>query len=477
VSTSTTNRLNTSEELLRSLSASDGSFLPTADVAGWLRDQRQQQQCSVRRIPLRELRGWRVDDATGDIQHVSGKFFRVRGLRAHSDFPELTTFVQPVIDQPEIGVLGIIAKVFRGVLYFLLQAKVEPGNMNLVQLSPTVQATRSNYTRVHGGARPGYLEYFQDPARGRVLFDQLHSEQGLFFLRKRNRNIIVLTTEDVRLQENYCWLTLGQVKELLKQDNVVNMDTRTVISAIPLVPSENAGVALPSSMVDTDSFGAALLASSMAASGLHTQQEIISWLTTIRATAETVAEPVPLRTLDGWVHDNLAIRRDDGRYFEINAVEVEAPNREVQEWTQPIVRPIERGITAFVTQQIDGILHFLLQARWESGVWSQIELAPTVQYLPGAVAAEDRQAPPFYDMVTEGGGGLVRHSSIQSEEGGRFLQYQNRNVIIEVPAGERIPVPAHFRWMTLGQVNAFIQYGGYVNIEARSLLATLGLFM
>ena len=34
---------------------------------------------------------------------------------------------------------------------YLLQAKVEPGNINKIQISPTVQATRSNYLRIHGG--------------------------------------------------------------------------------------------------------------------------------------------------------------------------------------------------------------------------------------------------------------------------------------------------------------------------------------
>ena len=32
-----------------------------------------------------------------------------------------------------------------------MQAKVEPGNINSIQLSPTLQATRSNYTKAHGG--------------------------------------------------------------------------------------------------------------------------------------------------------------------------------------------------------------------------------------------------------------------------------------------------------------------------------------
>src|SRR3990167_8887293 len=121
-----------------------------------------------------------------------------------------------------------------GILYFLMQAKIEPGNINVVQLSPTLQATKSNYTQVHKGNTTLCLEYFfgeRDDVE--ILLDQLQSEQCARFLKKRNRNIIIEVTSDIEVKEDFCWLTLGQIKQLLTFDNVVNMDTRTVISGIP----------------------------------------------------------------------------------------------------------------------------------------------------------------------------------------------------------------------------------------------------
>ena len=75
--------------------------------------------------------------------------------------------------------MGIITKEFKGVLYFLMQAKIEPGNVNCVQLSPTLQATKSNYTQTHAGKAPKYLEYFKNVTQDQILVDQLQSEQGL----------------------------------------------------------------------------------------------------------------------------------------------------------------------------------------------------------------------------------------------------------------------------------------------------------
>ena len=63
---------------------------------------------------------------------------------------------QPIIVQKEIGILGILKKNNK----YLLQAKFEPGNINKIQISPTVQATKSNYTQVHGGKKVPFLNYF-----------------------------------------------------------------------------------------------------------------------------------------------------------------------------------------------------------------------------------------------------------------------------------------------------------------------------
>ena len=139
---------------------------------------------------------------------------------------------QPIIDQPEIGFLGILCKEIKGSLHFLLQAKIEPGNKNFVQLSPTLQATRSNFTRVHGGKKPEYLDYFTNLKSNKIIVDCLQSEQGSRFFKKRNRNIIIYSKEKIELKENFKWLTLKQIKDLMLIDNFINMDTRTVISCL-----------------------------------------------------------------------------------------------------------------------------------------------------------------------------------------------------------------------------------------------------
>ena len=167
----------------------------------WIKKRNQEVTVSVELIPFSEMKGWKAD-ADGNIRHESGKFFSIEGIQVNTDVGDIPKWEQPIINQPEIGYLGILTKEIDGVLYFLMQAKIEPGNVNCVQISPTLQATKSNYTQQHKGRKPLYLEYFQNAKPNQVLLDQLQSEQGARFLRKRNRNIIIKVDEDVPVYED-----------------------------------------------------------------------------------------------------------------------------------------------------------------------------------------------------------------------------------------------------------------------------------
>ena len=174
----------------------------------WIRRRNREVQVSVDLIPFSEMKGWYMD-ADGCIRHETGRFFSIEGIHVSTDVGFVTEWEQPIINQPEIGYLGILTKEIDGALYFLIQAKIEPGNVNCVQISPTLQATKSNYTQQHGGRKPLYLEYFLKAKPHQVLLDQLQSEQGARFLRKRNRNIIIKVDEEVPVYDDFAWMTLA----------------------------------------------------------------------------------------------------------------------------------------------------------------------------------------------------------------------------------------------------------------------------
>ena len=434
----------------------------TAEILQWIERRNREVVVDVEEVPFADLMGWHFDGPTGNLVHDSGKFFSIVGLDVYTNTGCVSRWTQPIINQPEVGYLGVICTEFNGVLHYLLQAKIEPGNVNCVQLSPTLQATRSNYMQVHGGKKPAFLEYFQNARPEQIVLDQLQSEQGARFLRKRNRNIIIKVegTEADRLKAeaganpDFRWLTLSQIKELMRRDNTVNMDTRTVLSA--LRTGEEGNVDDPRSV--------------------HTTDQILYRLSALKSKYELITEKIGLGDVkDGWQVTPTEIVRDDRNFFRVIGVRVTISNREVASWCQPLVMPMQEGLCVLFRKQINGVLHYLLQAKVECGNYDVFELAPTIQCLTGDYRLTPKEnRPRFVNEFLSGEiKGKVVVDALQSEEGGRFYREQNRNVIFDLTDNMEVNDHENFLWLTMAQIKEFLRYNNYLNIQVRSLVSML----
>jgi oxidase EvaA len=312
----------------------------------------------------------------------------------------------------------------------------------------------------------------------------LQSEQGARFLHKRNRNIIVEVdeNEDVPIKTNFIWVSLGQIKELLRYDNIVNMDSRTVISCIKFGSYSEHSLKLMSSVKNMagiesekpDSFLYSVLSET---NHLLDLQDIIHWITSLKFKYELEVKPIGISEMQHWAYDGNTVRHENGKYFDVIGVRVEIGNREVFSWDQPMIRSAQEGLIAFIVKKINGIYHFLVQAKLESGNFDVVELAPTVQCLTGNYRkGKNEYTIPYLEQVLNAPKENIWYSSYQSEEGGRFFQEQNLNIIVEVGGEFPIEVDENYCWMTLNQMLSFVTYNNYLNIAARSLLSTISFY-
>ncbi|WP_415715126.1 NDP-hexose 2,3-dehydratase family protein [Maridesulfovibrio sp.] len=442
----------------------------------WYNARLEEGSFEVTEIPFKTLGQWEFKNPSLYLGHDSGKFFTIEGLEVETDFGEIRKWDQPIINQPEIGILGILTKEINGVLHFLMQAKMEPGNINTLQISPTVQATKSNYTKVHKGRTPTYLEYFIDADQSEIMIDSLQSEQGARFLAKRNRNILIKVEGDVAEHEDFFWLTLGQIKEILKFDNIINMDARTVLSCIPYFTAED--IYSFNSLDNTiaanlEGYPKKLISSMSTPSPLNDLDEIISWITSLKSSIDFEVKRKPLDMLKQWSVGEEEIVHDQNRYFSVIAVDVKAGSREVVSWSQPLLKHYGIGLCGFISQEIDGVLHFLTCARIEPGNRDILEIGPTVAK-SGEAGRSNYPEVKFSKYFTGHARAKVIFDAVHSEEGGRFYHFQNRYVIVEVDSTEKFNLPKNYKWMTLAQISELIKFS-QVNIEARNLLACLNL--
>lgn len=440
----------------------------------WLKEHCRPEAFRVEMIPLDEMEKWALDKDGVRISHESGKFFHIEGIHVKTNFCGNLEWDQPIINQPEIGFLGFITRVYDGTRYFLMQAKMEPGNINTLQISPSLQATKSNFTQVHKGKRPTFLEFFNGEKKVKILSDHLQTEQGGRFFQKRNRNIVIEIDEDIELPDEFCWLTLGELKALLREDNVLNMDTRSVLSTIPLIEDEVINHLEPFDLFDLRTTlshnGKKYLKSFVSKESVNNIEYLLSWYTRQKTQWEIEVTKKSLSKLEGWKINKMAVESSD-RYFSVIGVKVTAGTREVTHWMQPLLKDSNIGLLAFICQEINGVLHFMVQAKVEPGNLDIIELSPSVSCSNYEYRKNNGNKPFMFDAVFDPKT-IVMYDALQSEEGGRFYQIQNRNMIVEIPESVYVELPYNYTWMTLAQMKEFMRYGMF-NIEARSLISAI----
>ena len=214
-------------------------FHTLAEIKAWFDHQRAECAMRVEDIPLNAAEGWSTDPATGNIAHHSGEFFTVHGIRVSSSTSREVGgqgWDQPILEQVgyDGGLLGILRKRFAGVPHYLIEAKAEPGNYEIIQMSPTLQATFSNLKRAHEGRKPAFAEYFERPEEqdGTVLYRQWLSEDGGRLHNKRNMGMLVEIPEarDIETPNGFVWMSMYQIKACLMENAWVNPHVRGIIA-------------------------------------------------------------------------------------------------------------------------------------------------------------------------------------------------------------------------------------------------------
>ena len=433
-------------------------LIDVSDALSWLSAAKSMHSMEVQLCDIRNLESWDFIGSKERLAHASGRFFSIIGISTRKiDRNIETNWNQPIVHQPEIGLLGLALRFTESGLQFLVQAKSEPGNINSVQISPTIQATESNIDCVHGQESIPFVELFIERSENQVIADVLQSEQGGRFFQKRNRNMIIDVTGieiafDSRL---YMWIDQKTLYNLLGMDNIINMDLRSVLSCIPL-----ALITRNSFVSPTDSFSST--------SCFQTIQKVLSWLTKEKFQARLVVNKIPLLKSYPWRLSD-SIFHPSGNFFRIKGIYCKTEFPKEFSWYQPIVEPCEAGLIAFIAKIINGSIHFLVQAKLEAGCFDYSEIAPTVQCLTGNI---NYSCPPrFFHYIQAATEELILYDQYQSEEGGRFFKESNRNLIVLADDNFDASSDSSHTWISYSQLKTLCMFGNMVNVQARCLLS------
>jgi dTDP-4-dehydro-6-deoxy-alpha-D-glucopyranose 2,3-dehydratase len=432
---------------------------------------------SVDPVALNKLDKWEICQ-NGNIVHESGKFFSIRGGFSTNTETGICNF-QPIIDQPEQGVLGFISRVKNNTIEILTQLKMEPGNLGIVQYSPTVQATRSNYSRVHNGKQVAYIDKFIAESDGstKVIFTDnvvsrgFQSEHGYKFYRKANDNIHVHDNEVEAINGTFVWLSLNDIRVLSKKSNCVNMDMRSVLSTIDFIGRSLSYFEIFRDITDGHELEREFLFSSLSEeNSIHSLTEIRTWLDRSKENKKIQSSLISVNDLvdHGWVISDSTIKNDQNKNFELVGIKSTVLSREISSWCQPIVKDNVPKVYLFIIKKINNIFHVLIKLVEEDFGWNGSELGPSIGAIPIEKFNLNKELSKFNIHNTEYS---IAHNSMQSEEGGRFMEQENNYMLIVADNNIDVIVDNNYKWVTLYQLKQMTRYECSINIEARTLLS------
>ena len=307
---------------------------------------------------------------------------------------------------------------------------------------------------------------------------QVQSEQSSRFYQKRNRNIMILVDEEIEVLPSHKWMTLGQIKELMKHDNIVNMDTRTVLSGISYsrdLLEEGELEKAEKLFTDKALFRSMFGPEPDGTGGDRLLHRLFNRINDHKMFTETECRLVPLRDLQSWTCTPQEIACRTPYDFKIIYCNIEIEGREVRKWEQPLVEACGMLLLAVFTRVREGERQFLVRIRHEIGCFDTVELSPAVQLEPTNPAWNRNAVEQLCIDRLERGEGILK-DVILSEEGGRFYHEQNRNVILEAGDAEILEegqLPEDYYWVDYRTLCRMVQFNNYLNIQLRNLLSIL----
>ena len=411
------------QKIKNSLETLDSEFISFNELEDLYNDILDSSSLSINEIGLSELDDWGFDN-DGSFSHKSGRFFSVNSIEYRDE-------LSLILSQPEVGLLCNFMTIVDQTAYFLIQFKEEPGNINKVQLSPTIQATKSNYSKVHGGSLPSYWEEYTKYNTDSSLVSFNLPEQGTRYWQKYNNNKIVLTPF-IEEKRNFKWLTLGQILKFKKYDNSINSCLRSCLSLIYELYDEKGGA------------------------------EKINLLEKNLQSINAISDSTNFKNVKSFYQNNSDKLKVHNNFdnFEIVGVEVSTKHREVSNWSQPLVLESKKQQYFLFTINQNGETKYIWSIDKEPGYKKGFAIGPTLKNISFKNDFEQK-----LNCFKEY---KINEQFTMSEEGGRFLNFEVEHVFSEINEENFNHKNFEFLVLNKSETNE-INKMGYLSMEARSL--------
>jgi len=374
------------------------------------------------------------------IEHETAKFFKIAGFNIKTNYPKLKEYSQPLIIQNEIGYLVIFKYASKLKNFYLLQLKFEPGNQNYLQLSPAIQATKSNYTRVHNGKKTRFLKYLKN--KKLIKLNSNQREQGTRYLNKLNKNMVIELNKKIKVPHNYVWLTKEDLIILAKINNFFNMDTLSIFSCFLKKQNEDYKI--------------------------NKDKVILNMYSKFKNKYYCKLKTISLFNMPGWNYTKTFISDYKEKLFKIISLKINTDTREVKEWCQPIVSDYFRPLNILFFKIENSVKFYLCNIIIEAGYKTPMFTCTLMK--------KNRTFSNSEKIMFDKSQYVIKKKIIDvinSDEGGRFLNNQSKNTVYEIKEKKNMQNKDYI-WISYNQmIDLIIQKK--ISIELRNLFGIINL--
>jgi len=201
-------------------------------------------------------------------------------------------------------------------------------------------------------------------------------------------------------------------------------------------------------------------------------EKIREWMKGILEASRFSVERIKFSESDFWYFEDGFLRNRSKAFFSIVGLRYRyTPEEEFR--YQPIILQKEIGIQGLIVSRIKNVPHILIQAKIEPGNQGIIQVAPALQATRSNYLAKHMgKVPDFLSEFMARTSDQVMVDQLQSEQGTRFFEKQNRNMAIYLDS-VREPDNELFAWVPIRTVLDLLSIDHMINSDANSILGAL----
>lgn len=204
-------------------------------------------------------------------------------------------------------------------------------------------------------------------------------------------------------------------------------------------------------------------------------KKILNWRKKLKKKYQIKSKLINISDCKDWFYDSKKnLTHKSGQFFKVKGVKIlNASNREVNQWTQPILTQLHGGFLGFICRETkENGIEFLLEAKTEPGDNGDLKICPSFQATQSNLnRAHGGKTPTFKEIVMDLKKADLIYKCNHCEEGARFWEKSNMNIIVKLknPYDKRIN-GENYIWANFFQIKKLALKNNIVNPFVKTIL-------